>query len=215
MARDHEEPDSLPNHVPMSEDDGQFSELAIFLAQTWQSSSTDRIDLDTISRIWAFDLGWFNMDTANRVRDNLIKTEWLDVTSEGVKPNVMIENVDVPFGWLPTMRILETPPQAPRQTQLPSNEAAVEVVVDEGWRACCAGEGVEPRQRRCQTGRGWRGCLAAPSDAPRRRACEGRREMGGKLLGKGTPIASLCSVVLQVVAIIEILALSAPSTITK
>ena len=115
----------------MSEDEGQFSELAIFLAQTWQSSSKDRIDLDTISRIWAFDLGWFNMETANRVRDNLIKTEWLDVTSEGVKPNVMIENVDVPFGWLPTMRILETPPQAPRQTELPSNEAAVEVVVDE------------------------------------------------------------------------------------
>ena len=111
----------------MSEDEGQFSELAIFLAQTWQSSSSDRIDLDTISRIWAFDLGWFNMETANRVRDNLIKTEWLDVTSEGIKPNVMIENVDVPFGWLPTMRILETPPQA----QLPSNEAAVEVVVDE------------------------------------------------------------------------------------
>ena len=93
----------------MSEDEGQFSELAIFLAQTWQSSSTDRIDLDTISRIWAFDLGWFNMETANRVRDNLIKTEWLDVTSEGVMPNVRIENVDVPFGWLPTMRILETP----------------------------------------------------------------------------------------------------------
>ena len=108
----------------MSEDEGQFSELAIFLAQTWQSSSTDRIDLDTISRIWAFDLGWFNMDTANRVRDNLIKTEWLDVTSEGAKPNVMIENVDVPFGWLPTMRILEAPPQVPRQTRLPLNEGA-------------------------------------------------------------------------------------------
>ncbi|GIS44724.1 MAG: hypothetical protein Ct9H90mP16_17940 [Candidatus Poseidoniales archaeon] len=111
----------------MSEDEGQFSELAIFLAQTWQSSSTDRIDLDTISRIWAFDLGWFNMETANRVRDNLIKTEWLDVTSEGVKPNVMIENVDVPFGWLPTMRILETPPQAPRQTRLPPNEGRLKL----------------------------------------------------------------------------------------
>jgi len=115
----------------MSEDEAQFSELAIFLAQTWQSFSKDRIDLDTISRIWAFDLGWFNMETANRVRDNLIKTEWLDVTSEGVKPNVMIENVDVPFGWLPTMRILETPPQAPRQTGLLPNEGTVEVVVEE------------------------------------------------------------------------------------
>ena len=43
----------------------------------------------------------------------------------------MIENVDVPFGWLPTMRILETPPQAPRQTRPPLNEVAVEVVVEE------------------------------------------------------------------------------------
>ena len=120
----------------MSEDEGQFSELAIFLAQTWQSSSTDRIDLDTISRIWAFDLGWFNMETANRVRDNLIKTEWLDVTSEGVKPNVMIENVDVPFGWLPTMRILESPPQAPRQaiqetTDIEKQPAVVEKDIEQ------------------------------------------------------------------------------------
>lgn len=115
----------------MSEDGGQISELAIFLAQTWQSSSTDRIDLNTISRIWAFDLGWFNMETANRVRDNLINTGWLDVTSEGVKPNVMIENVDVPFGWLPSMRILETPPQAPRQTLLPQTEMEVEPAIEE------------------------------------------------------------------------------------
>ena len=98
----------------MSGDDTQDSELAIFLAQTWQSSSTDRIDLDTLCRIWAFDLGWFNMQTATRVRDNLIETGWLDVTEEGVKPVVSLNDVDIPFGWLPTMRYLESPPKAPR-----------------------------------------------------------------------------------------------------
>ena len=91
----------------------------------------DRIDLNTISRIWAFDLGWFNMETANRVRDNLIEAGWLDASSEGVKPNIMIENVDVPFGWLPTMRILESPPQAPRQTLMPPTEVAVDVTIEE------------------------------------------------------------------------------------
>ena len=98
----------------MSVNDAQASELAIFLAQTWQSSSTDRIDLDTICRIWAFDLGWFNMQTATRVRDNLIETGWLDVTAEGAKPVVLLNQVEIPFGWLPTMRYLETPPKAPR-----------------------------------------------------------------------------------------------------
>ncbi|DAC63327.1 MAG TPA: DUF2240 family protein [Candidatus Poseidoniales archaeon] len=131
MARDHEEPDSLGNDVRMSGDEGQFSEIEVFLAQTWQSSATDRIDLNTISRIWAFDLGWFNMETANRVRDNLIEAGWLDASSEGVKPNIMIENVDVPFGWLPTMRILESPPQAPRQTLMPPTEVAVDVTIEE------------------------------------------------------------------------------------
>ncbi len=115
----------------MSGEEGQFSEIEVFLAQTWQSSATDRIDLNTISRIWAFDLGWFNMETANRVRDNLIEAGWLDASSEGVKPNIMIENVDVPFGWLPTMRILESPPQAPRQTLMPPTEVAAEVTIEE------------------------------------------------------------------------------------
>ena len=99
----------------MSGDEPQASELAIFLAQTWQSSPADRVDLDTLCRIWAFDLGWFNMQTATRVRDNLIETGWLDVTVDGAKPVVLLNDVDIPFGWLPTMRYLESPPRAPRK----------------------------------------------------------------------------------------------------
>ena len=111
----------------MSEDDTQASELAILLAQTWQSSHGDRIDLDTICRIWAFDLGWFNMDTASRVRDNLIRAEWLDVSSEGVRPCIDVQDVEIPFGWLPTMRILESPPQAPRQVVEQATETTTDV----------------------------------------------------------------------------------------
>ena len=57
-------------------------EIAILLAQTWQSQDSDEIGQDLICRIWAFDFGWFDMETALRVRDNLIRTEWLDATGE-------------------------------------------------------------------------------------------------------------------------------------
>ena len=65
-------------------------------------------------RIWAFDLGWFDMETASRVRDNLLNSSWLDQNSEGLKPAFEIESIEVPFGWLPTMRLLENPPLLPK-----------------------------------------------------------------------------------------------------
>ncbi len=120
----------------MSRDEAAESELAIFLAQTWQSFSEDRIELDTICRIWAFDLGWFNMDTAYRVRDNLIQSGWLDANQGGVKPCIDVQEAVVPFGWLPTMRILESPPQAPRQaiqetTDIEKQPAVVEKDIEQ------------------------------------------------------------------------------------
>lgn len=99
----------------MSEEGGSNSDLEILLAQTWQSSPEEGMGLDTICRIWAFDLSWFNMETAIRVRDNLIQAKWLDVTPDGLKPGIEIDEVDIPFSWLPTMRVLENPPSAPKQ----------------------------------------------------------------------------------------------------
>ena len=119
----------------MHEEEGQNAELAILIAQTWQSSPHDRIDLDTICRIWAFDLGWFNMETAIRVRDNLIGKKWLDVTPEGLKPLIDVVNVEIPFGWLPNMRFLESPPSAPIQTMQVEGVAEEKGAQDEQEKA--------------------------------------------------------------------------------
>ena len=54
------------------------------------------------------------METASRVRDNLLNSSWLDQNSEGLKPAFEIESIEVPFGWLPTMRLLENPPLLPK-----------------------------------------------------------------------------------------------------
>ena len=85
-------------------------DIAILLAQTWRTQIGESIDRDAICRIWAFDFGWFDMETALRIRDNLIRTGWLDASDEIVQSGVALGGVDVPFGWLPSMRILESPP---------------------------------------------------------------------------------------------------------
>ena len=68
--------------VRMSGDDTQDSELAIFLPKLVNPPQQTE-SIGYALSIWAFDLGWFNMQTATRVRDNLIETGWLDVTEEG------------------------------------------------------------------------------------------------------------------------------------
>jgi len=89
-------------------------DIAILLAQTWRTRISESIDRESICRIWAFDFGWFDMETASRVRDNLIQTGWLDVSGESLQSGIDIGGVDVPFGWLPTMRILDAPPTLPK-----------------------------------------------------------------------------------------------------
>ena len=89
-------------------------DIAILLAQTWRTQINESIGQDSICRIWAFDFGWFDMETALRIRDNLIRTGWLDASEEMVRSSVDLGKVDVPFGWLPSMRILESPPTIPK-----------------------------------------------------------------------------------------------------
>jgi len=90
-------------------------DISILLAQTWRTQISKSIDQDSICRIWAFDFGWFDMETALRIRDNLIQTGWLDASDEMVQSSVDLSGVEVPFGWLPSMRILESPPTAPQR----------------------------------------------------------------------------------------------------
>ena len=104
-------------------------DIAILLAQTWQNHSEESIDREAVCRIWAFDMGWFDMETSNRVRDNLVSAGWLDENSEGVRPGVEISAIEVPFGWLPTMRLLENPPILPKGISPISEAESVEEFV--------------------------------------------------------------------------------------
>ena len=85
-------------------------DIAIFLSQTWSASSTQTIGIDVICRIWAYDLGWFDITTSTRVRDNLIKTGWLEINGAQLTPSITIDDVEIPFAWMPSMRVLDDPP---------------------------------------------------------------------------------------------------------
>ena len=66
-------------------------------------------------------MGWFDMETSTRVRDNLIESGWIDETPDGLRPAIDISDILVPFGWLPTMRLLENPPTLPKGTSVTAN----------------------------------------------------------------------------------------------
>lgn len=89
---------------------GQAPDIAILLAQTWRARPDQTIDSEAICRIWTYDLGWFDMRTAARVRDGLIDSGWLEMVSGGLSPAVDLSSVELPFAWMPVMRVLEDPP---------------------------------------------------------------------------------------------------------
>jgi hypothetical protein len=88
----------------------QAPDIAILLAQTWRARPGQTIDSEAICRIWTYDLGWFDMRTAARVRDGLIDSGWLEMVSGGLSPAVDLSSVELPFAWMPVMRVLENPP---------------------------------------------------------------------------------------------------------
>ena len=89
-------------------------DIAILLAHSWQNHRNEPMNREIVCRVWAFDMGWFDMETSTRVRDNLIKSGWIDETPDGLKPAIDITDISVPFGWLPTMRLLDSPPALPK-----------------------------------------------------------------------------------------------------
>jgi hypothetical protein len=85
-------------------------DIAVLLAQTWRASSTQTIGFDVICRIWAYDLGWFDITTSTRVRDNLIETGWIQIDGAELSPSITLDDVEIPFSWMPSMRVLDNPP---------------------------------------------------------------------------------------------------------
>ncbi len=93
---------SLPHEIS--------SDLAIFIAKTWKIVPEDRIDVEKICRIWAYDLGWFDINKSQSIRNNLIETGWLEIDEEFIKPSFDLDGIEIPFSWMPSMRVLEDPP---------------------------------------------------------------------------------------------------------
>ena len=112
----------------MGFDDDVAPDISILLAQTWRSIQGEFIDMDVICRIWSFDLRWFVMETSLRIRDNLIQAAWLDATPNGLRANVDIRNVEIPIGWMPTMRQLNDPPHLPKEKQYSENISSGNIV---------------------------------------------------------------------------------------
>ena len=93
-------------------------DIAILLAHSWKNHGGQPIDEEVACRIWTFDMGWFDMDTSTRVRDNLVRAGWIDQSSEGLKPAIDISGIHIPLGWMPTMRVLDNPPTLPKGTSV-------------------------------------------------------------------------------------------------
>ena len=110
--------DEVGRHDIMADAMDVAPDIAILLAHSWQNHRNQPIDPEIVCRVWAFDMGWFDMETSTRVRDNLIKSGWIDETPDGLRPAIDISNILVPFGWLPTMRLLESPPILPKGTSV-------------------------------------------------------------------------------------------------
>lgn len=110
--------DEVGRHDIMADAMDVAPDIAILLAHSWQNHRNQPIDREIVCRVWAFDMGWFDMETSTRVRDNLIKSGWIDETPDGLRPAIDISNILVPFGWLPTMRLLESPPILPKGTSV-------------------------------------------------------------------------------------------------
>ena len=102
------------SHDIMADSMDVAPDIAILLAHSWQNHRNQPIEREIVCRVWAFDMGWFDMETATRVRDNLIKSGWIDETPDGLVPAIDITDISVPFGWLPTMRLLDSPPTIPK-----------------------------------------------------------------------------------------------------
>lgn len=87
------------------------SDLAIFIAKTWKAAPENRIDFEKVCRIWAYDLGWFDINKSQSIRNNLIEAGWLEIDGDCIRPSFDLEGVEIPFSWMPSMRILENPPK--------------------------------------------------------------------------------------------------------
>ena len=121
-------------------------DIAHLLAHTWAMQPGEGISHEAIPRRWTYDMNWFDMDTANTVRDRLVETGWLESAGDGLHPGIDLTGITPPFGWMPIMRTLLSPPPCPGKTvqPKPTPEPKVAAPVEESAPLDPAAANIEP-----------------------------------------------------------------------
>ena len=62
------------------------------------------ISSEKLIRIWSLDLQWVDSKDALELLQSLIKTGWLQIKDNSVKPIESLYSLDIPIGWNPMVR---------------------------------------------------------------------------------------------------------------
>ncbi|RAH11008.1 MAG: DUF2240 family protein [Euryarchaeota archaeon TMED85] len=62
------------------------------------------ISSEKLIRIWSLDLQWVDSNDAQKLLQSLIKTGWLQIKDNSVKPIESLYSLDIPIGWNPMVR---------------------------------------------------------------------------------------------------------------
>ena len=62
------------------------------------------ISSEKLIRIWSLDLQWVDSQDAQKLLESLIKTGWLQIEENRVKPIESIDSLEIPIGWNPMVR---------------------------------------------------------------------------------------------------------------
>ena len=59
---------------------------------------------EKLIRIWSLDLQWVDSQDAQKLLESLIKTGWLQIEDNHVKPIESLDSLEIPIGWNPMVR---------------------------------------------------------------------------------------------------------------
>ena len=62
------------------------------------------ISSEKIIRIWSLDFQWVDSKDAQKLLESLVKTGWLKIENNLVKPTEDLLNLQIPIGWTPMVR---------------------------------------------------------------------------------------------------------------
>lgn len=74
----------------------------IFL--TFNDLENEWISSEKIIRFWSLDFQWVDSHDAQKLLESLVKTGWLEIDGDKVKPVESLPFFEIPIGWAPMVR---------------------------------------------------------------------------------------------------------------